>query len=335
MNPSSKTRCVIFDCDGTLVDGQASICEAMETAFAGADLAPPSRNAIRRIVGLSLPQALRELVPDASDRQRAVVVDGYKSAFFAARTEGRLHEPLFDGMEDLLRRLHSGGRTLGVATGKSDRGLVSCLRSHGIADLFVTLQTADRHPSKPHPAMPEAALVDAGVAPAEAVMIGDTSFDMEMAVAAGVLVIASRNPVHSVLFLILAFLYKPDGFAQIELMPLHKIAGQFSHGNRSLAIPVHDAHFRLGEQIDPHLVVFASSRCGQDRDFSARRLAPQVGAIALFVVLDLHLQPVKFPLPFPHLGAHLAQLVDPFIKILHLGGELGGEFPVLRPLSLR
>ena len=185
MNPSSKTHCVIFDCDGTLVDGQASICEAMETAFAGADLAPPSRNAIRRIVGLSLPQALRELVPDASDRQRAVVVDGYKSAFFAARTEGRLHEPLFDGMEDLLRRLHSGGRTLGVATGKSDRGLVSCLRSHGIADLFVTLQTADRHPSKPDPAMLEAALAEASSTPESAVMIGDTSFDMEMARAAG------------------------------------------------------------------------------------------------------------------------------------------------------
>ena len=197
MTSLSKTRCVIFDCDGTLVDGQASICEAMETAFAGADLAPPSRNAIRRIVGLSLPQALRELVPDASDRQRAVVVDGYKSAFFAARTEGRLHEPLFDGMEDLLRRLHAGGRTLGVATGKSDRGLVSCLRSHGIADLFVTLQTADRHPSKPDPAMLHAAMAEASSTPESAVMIGDTSFDMEMARAAGVRAIAASWGYHA------------------------------------------------------------------------------------------------------------------------------------------
>ena len=180
------TSCVIFDCDGTLVDGQASICEAMETAFAGAGLAPPSRNAIRRIVGLSLPQALRDLAPDASDDQRAIVVEGYKTAFRTARTEGRLHEPLFDGMGDLLRRLHARGITLGVATGKSDRGLSSCLAMHGIADLFATLQTADRHPSKPDPTMLVAALIEAGATADRAVMVGDTSFDMEMARAAGV-----------------------------------------------------------------------------------------------------------------------------------------------------
>ena len=180
------TSCVIFDCDGTLVDGQASICEAMETAFAGAGLAAPSRNAIRRIVGLSLPQALRDLAPDASDDQRAIVVEGYKTAFRTARTEGRLHEPLFDGMGDLLRRLHARGITLGVATGKSDRGLSSCLAMHGIADLFATLQTADRHPSKPDPTMLEAALIEAGATADRAVMVGDTSFDMEMARAAGV-----------------------------------------------------------------------------------------------------------------------------------------------------
>ncbi|MCH2488284.1 MAG: HAD-IA family hydrolase [Erythrobacter sp.] len=191
------TRCVIFDCDGTLVDGQASICEAMETAFTGADLAPPDRAAIRRIVGLSLPQALRELAPDAHDDQRALVVEGYKSAFRAARTEGRLHEPLFDGMADLLARLHGAGRTLGVATGKSDRGLASCLATHGIADLFTTLQTADRHPSKPHPAMLEAALFEAAAQADEAVMIGDTSFDMEMARAAGVRAIGVSWGYHS------------------------------------------------------------------------------------------------------------------------------------------
>lgn len=180
------TSCVIFDCDGTLVDGQASICEAMEMAFTGAGLAAPSRNAIRRIVGLSLPQALRDLAPEASDDQRAIVVEGYKTAFRTARTEGRLHEPLFDGMGDLLHRLHGRGVTLGVATGKSDRGLASCLAMHGIADLFTTLQTADRHPSKPDPTMLEAALIEAGATADQAVMVGDTSFDMEMARAAGV-----------------------------------------------------------------------------------------------------------------------------------------------------
>ncbi len=181
-----SVKLAVFDCDGTLVDGQASICEAMETAFAAADLPCPPRAQVRRVVGLSLPQALEMLAPDASETQRGEVVAAYKSAFFAARTEGRLHEPLFEGMHGLLHRLHGAGWLLGVATGKSDRGLRSCLANHGIADLFTTLQTADRHPSKPHPAMLEAALFEAGVEVGQAVMIGDTSFDMEMARAAGV-----------------------------------------------------------------------------------------------------------------------------------------------------
>ena len=137
-------------------------------------------------VGVLVDQALRDLAPDASDDQRAIVVEGYKTAFRTARMEGRLHEPLFDGMGDLLRRLYGRGITLGVATGKSDRGLSSCLKTHGIADLFVTLQTADRHPSKPDPTMLEAALSEAGATADQAVMVGDTSFDMEMARAAGV-----------------------------------------------------------------------------------------------------------------------------------------------------
>ncbi len=72
-----------------------------------------------------------------------------------------------------------------MATGKGDRGLAGCLTMHGIFDLFVTLQTADRHPSKPHPSMIEAAMAEAGAMPADTVMIGDTVFDIEMAVAAG------------------------------------------------------------------------------------------------------------------------------------------------------
>lgn len=180
------TRLAVFDCDGTLVDGQASICDAMEHAFASADLPAPPRNDVRRAVGLSLPHALQRLAPDASDHQRAAVVEGYKSAFFNARTDGRLDEPLFDGMRELLERLHADGWLLAVATGKSDRGLIACLEGHGIRDMFVSLQTADRHPSKPHPAMLEAALAEAGVSASDAVMIGDTTFDIDMAAAAGV-----------------------------------------------------------------------------------------------------------------------------------------------------
>ena len=180
------SRLVVFDCDGTLVDGQAAICETMELAFRNTGLAAPEHNKVRRIVGLSLPFALRELAPDATDDERHAVVEAYKAGYRELRLSGALREPLYAGIAALIDELDAEGRLLGVATGKSDRGLHACLDTHGIKHRFVSLQTADRHPSKPHPAMLEAALGDAGVAPADAVMIGDTSFDMEMAQAAGV-----------------------------------------------------------------------------------------------------------------------------------------------------
>ena len=180
------TRVVIFDCDGTLVDGQAAICDTMAEAFAAAKLPAPARNEVRRMVGLSLPQALRQLAPDADEDQRAVALEAYKTGYRERRMSGTLEEPLYDGMAALIERLAEAGWLLGVATGKSDRGLHACLDTHGIKHRFVTLQTADRHPSKPHPAMLEEALAEAGADPANAVMIGDTTFDIKMACAAGV-----------------------------------------------------------------------------------------------------------------------------------------------------
>jgi phosphoglycolate phosphatase len=179
-------KLAVFDCDGTLVDGQAPICEAMEAAFAAFSIPAPPRGAIRRAVGLSLPQAIRELLPESDAERQNAMAEAYKLSFRTAREQGRVAQPLFPGIEDTLRGLHAAGWTLGVATGMSDRGLGFCLEANGIADLFVTLQTADRHPSKPHPAMLEQALAEAGAAPGEAVMIGDTAYDMRMAGAAQV-----------------------------------------------------------------------------------------------------------------------------------------------------
>jgi len=177
----SAGKLAVFDCDGTLVDGQAEVCDTMEQAFQRAKLTPPDRNQVRRMVGLSLPVAIRHLAPDLDEEQARHVVEFYKSGFRERRMSGMLQEPLYDGTLELLDRLHADGWQLAVATGKSDRGLNACLESHGIRDLFVSLQTADRHPSKPHPAMLEAALFEAGVTPSEAVMIGDTTFDIMMA----------------------------------------------------------------------------------------------------------------------------------------------------------
>ena len=159
----------------------------MEEAFDTADLPPPPRAATRRIVGLSLVEAMRALWPRGSDAAHRALASAYKDAYQRLRATASLDdEPLFDGIADALARLHADGWLLGVATGKSDRGLAHVLARHGIADLFTTLQTADRHPSKPDPAMLDAALAGAGVAPHMTAMIGDTSFDMAMARAAGV-----------------------------------------------------------------------------------------------------------------------------------------------------
>lgn len=179
-------RLAIFDCDGTLVDSQADIAEAMEAAFAAHGLTAPPRSAIRRIVGLSLGEAIRQLVPEAGADLARDLVESYKAAFRARRSAGVVEEPLFEGIAALIAELDEAGWLLGVATGKSDRGLAHCLERHGLTGHFVTLQTADRHPSKPDPAMIEACLDATGASAAEAVMIGDTAYDMAMAVNAGV-----------------------------------------------------------------------------------------------------------------------------------------------------
>ena len=179
-------RLAIFDCDGTLVDSQANICLAMEECFARAGLPAPSRERTRRVVGLSLVEAMRALLPDADAALHRALAEDYKTAFQRLRGRGLVEEPLYDGVAELLDTLDADGWLLGVATGKSDRGLGLCLDCHGLSRRFVTLQTADRHPSKPHPSMIEAALADAGAEASASAMSGDTSFDMAMAKAAGV-----------------------------------------------------------------------------------------------------------------------------------------------------
>jgi len=193
------TRLAVFDCDGTLVDSQANICVAMEEAFSRARLIPPPRAAIRRTVGLNLVEIMRTLLPDGDAALHAAMVQDYRTTFFRLRESGAmLQEPLFDGMIDALDTLAAAGWIFGVATGKSDRGLNHVLAHHGIAARFVTLQTADRHPSKPHPSMIELAMAEAGAVPQTTVMIGDTSFDMEMALAAGTRAIGVGWGYHSV-----------------------------------------------------------------------------------------------------------------------------------------
>ncbi len=179
-------KLALFDCDGTMVDSQANICASMDQAFVAHGLTPPDHHKTRRIVGLSLQEAVRQLLPDEEEPLVTAVTQSYRDGFFEMRQQGVVHEPLYDGLLDLIDRLESDGWMLGVATGKSDRGLNHVLEIHDLTNRFVTLQTADRHPSKPHPAMVQLAISEAGAAVETTAMIGDTTFDMEMGVNAGV-----------------------------------------------------------------------------------------------------------------------------------------------------
>ena len=248
-------KLVLFDCDGTLVDSQHVILEAMARAFAGAGLAVPPRETVLGIVGLSLTEAMRRIGGEDPAFPAEELAELYRGAFRTLRTEPGFREPLYPGIAEVIATLARRDDVLiGMATGKSQRGaqavlahhgltshfvtvqtadddalvghqfleggqpvsvvapavvvfaprcgrrdLVgeagsplrprersSLLEHHGLASHFVTVQTADDAPSKPHPEMVLRAMAETGAAPLDTILIGDTSFDMTMARAAGV-----------------------------------------------------------------------------------------------------------------------------------------------------
>ncbi|WP_435140632.1 HAD-IA family hydrolase [Pseudopelagicola sp. nBUS_19] len=184
----TELKLVVFDVDGTLVDSQADILGAMSFAFDQVGLKLPDRDTVLGIVGLSLDVAFARLVPDASVSIRNKLVDAYKGSYRRGRVEKgtSLPSPLYPGARDALKHLSGVDEIfLGVATGKSRRGLNKFFEGHGLEGVFQTQQVSDHHPSKPHPSMLLTALEEVGVEAGSAVMVGDTSFDMDMAKAAG------------------------------------------------------------------------------------------------------------------------------------------------------
>lgn len=194
---SARLRLAIFDCDGTLVDSQHVIVACMHAAFASEGLPPPTALAVRRVVGLPLAECVARLAPDMLAARHARMVEAYKQSFFALRQQPGHHEPLFDGCLAALEAIEAQGWLLGIATGKSRRGLDAVLAQHDLARRFITLQTSDTGPGKPHPDMLHRALAEAGANAQDAVMIGDTTFDIEMAQRAGVTGIAVAWGYHS------------------------------------------------------------------------------------------------------------------------------------------
>lgn len=175
-------KLVIFDCDGTLVDSQHAICAAMEHAFATLDLPTPSRREMLGVVGLSLPQLFAVLAGEQPQSVQAELIRLYR-ADFPGKREGTLaHDPLYAGVGEAVKALaRREDIVLGIATGKSRRGVARILEREGWHGHFLTIQTADDHPSKPHPSMILRAMTEAGAAPASTLMVGDTTYDIEMA----------------------------------------------------------------------------------------------------------------------------------------------------------
>lgn len=179
-----KRRLAVFDVDGTLVDSRRSIDLAVRDAWLALGLEPPGYERTRRIVGLSLDDAVRTLAPEFPDARIAELSEAYKDAFLKNRADGH-DEPLYEGAMDTLRMLKRDGWLLGVATGKSRRGVRHFIEHHGVADLFDAAFCAEDGPGKPHPHMLNLNMRALDADAADTVMIGDTSHDMKMARAAG------------------------------------------------------------------------------------------------------------------------------------------------------
>jgi len=191
-------RLAVFDCDGTLVDSAHSIVSCMQVACAAHGFGEPTPDDVRAMVGLPLEDAIARLFPDMEPGKVLAVREGYRGAFTELRKKGEVHEPLYHGALDALTVLEDSGWLLGVATGKAMRGLVATLNTHAIEDRFVTLQTADLSHGKPNPDMLYKAMAETGVEASATVMIGDTTFDMEMARNAGTLAIGVAWGYHEV-----------------------------------------------------------------------------------------------------------------------------------------
>jgi phosphoglycolate phosphatase len=184
---------LIFDWDGTLMDSIERIVASMEAAAIDVDLAPLARNDILNVIGLGLPEAIATLLPRADAATRTRFTDRYRHYFVEASP---VPAPLFPGAAAALENLRSQGYLLAVATGKARRGLDRALADTGCTDFFHASRCADEVKSKPHPQMLLEIMAQLAVPAHATLMIGDTDYDMKMAVDAGVPALAVSYGVH-------------------------------------------------------------------------------------------------------------------------------------------
>ncbi|MDX1598222.1 MAG: HAD-IA family hydrolase [Marinobacter sp.] len=171
-------KVVIFDWDGTLVDSVEHIADSLHQA--ATDLGYPAleREAYRDIIGLGMVEALDKLYPGITREEMSAIREGYARYFFSKVTTP---QNVFEGMAEVVTDIRAGGLGCSVATGKSRRGLDGALESSGLGAHFDITRCADETRSKPDPAMLKEIITFYGIEPSEAVMIGDTRYDLEMA----------------------------------------------------------------------------------------------------------------------------------------------------------
>ncbi|KAB0499084.1 HAD-IA family hydrolase [Pseudomonas vancouverensis] len=181
MRPSDY-KLLIFDWDGTLADSIGRIVEAMHVASERSGFALRDDFAVKGIIGLGLPEAIRTLYPEITDPELLAFRDFYAEHYIAAEA---VPSPLFEGVLESMEAFRAEGYHLAVATGKARRGLDRVLKAHGWENYFDITRAADETASKPHPLMLEQILAHCEVRPEQALMVGDSSFDLQMARNAG------------------------------------------------------------------------------------------------------------------------------------------------------
>ena len=184
---------IIFDWDGTLMDSIAKIVRCFTAAVEDVGVPPPGEDATRHVIGLGLAEAVATLLPQVESEARAQVVERYRQHFLHL---DQTDMPLFPGVREGLESLVAQGSLLAVATGKARRGLDRVLKDTGMAQLFHATRCADEAFSKPHPRMLEDILEQTGCRAEQALMVGDTTYDMQMARHAGMDSLAVTYGVH-------------------------------------------------------------------------------------------------------------------------------------------
>jgi len=183
--PEHRFKLLAFDMDGTLIDSLAAIVDASVEAFAGTNFATPSEAQVRDVVGLRLEHCVERWAPSANPAEVLELTERYRMAFRGQRARGDQNVRLYDGVTATLNALNHDETFMAVVTGKDRRGLDATLATHDFGQHFHSLQTPDTNPGKPAPDMVWTANNETATDARDTVVIGDTSFDMEMARNAG------------------------------------------------------------------------------------------------------------------------------------------------------